>query len=146
MCWWFRGGPVTRDRPESLDETVEYVRRTAPACRQVLSVCTGTFILAPAGLLEGRSCTTHYRRCHLLAAKYPGLKLHDARVVADGKLVSTAGVAVGIDGTLYVIARLLGQERARKAARQIEHRWDFAPVVVAGPPEAGRQEWVQGWA
>lgn len=125
------GGPVTRENQESLAETVAYVKAHAPACRLVLSVCTGAFILALAGLLEGRSCTTHYRRRHLLMAKFPGTHVRYARVVQDGKYVSTAGVAAGIDGALYAVSRLLDTEAARKLAKQLEHPWHSGNVINA---------------
>lgn len=128
------GGPVTRERPETLESAVAYVRRTAAACRLTLSVCTGAFILARAGLLEGRSCTTHYLRRHLLAAQFPGVNLQYARVVSDGKIISTAGVAAGIDGSLFAVSQLFGMEQARKVANAIEHPWDPTQVSYAGAP------------
>lgn len=129
------GGPVTRENPESLAAVVEYVQRTAPECRIVLSVGTGAFVTARTGLLEGRSSTTHYRRRHLLAAKHPGIQLRYSRVVVDGKFISTAGVAAGIDGALYAISRLYGMERARKQAKQIEYPWHSSHVAFASVTE-----------
>lgn len=123
------GGPVTREDPGSLESAVAYVRQTAPGCRVTLTVCTGAFIAARAGILEGRSCTTHYRRRHLLAAQFPGLHLRYARVVVDGKIISTAGVAAGIDGALYTVARLVDMETARKVARGIEYPWHANGVL-----------------
>jgi len=142
------GGPVTREDPQSLAGAVEYVRRTAPECRLVLTVCTGAFIAAQAGLLDGKSCTTHYRRRHLLAAQFPNLRLRYARVVADGKMVSTAGVAAGIDGALFVVSRFFGLERAHKLAKQIEYPWHSSHTVHDGSmvepyefPEESARTW-----
>lgn len=126
------GGPVTRENPEGLGAVVSYVKQVTPGARIILSVCTGAFILARAGLLEGKSCTTHYRRRHLLAAKFPGLRIRYARVVADGKLVTTAGVAAGIDGSLFVLSRLSGLEPARKVAKQIEYHWHSSQILQEG--------------
>lgn len=125
------GGPVTREDPASLERAVEYVRQTAPGARATLTVCTGAFIAARAGLLEGRSCTTHYHRRHLLAAQFPGLHVRFARVVVDGKIISTAGVAASIDGALYTVARLFDMEQARRIAKQIEYPWHSAQVTHA---------------
>ncbi|MFZ5823176.1 MAG: DJ-1/PfpI family protein [Bacillota bacterium] len=125
------GGPVTRENPASLASAVEYVARVASASRVTLTVCTGAFIAARAGLLEGRSCTTHYRRRHLLSAQFPGLHVRFARVVVDGKIISTAGVAAGIDGALYTVARLVSMEAARKLAKQIEYPWHSTHVLHA---------------
>lgn len=135
------GGPVTRENPQSLAEVVAYVKRTAPQCRTVLSVCTGAFILAMAGELEGRTCTTHSRRRHLLMAKHPGVKVRYSRVVHDGKLISTAGVAAGIDGALYAISRLYGMDEARKVARGIEYPWQSSQVTVASAPNEPYYFW-----
>jgi transcriptional regulator GlxA family with amidase domain len=126
------GGPITREDPASLTEPVAYVQRTAPRCRMVLSVCTGAFLMARAGLLDDRSCTTHWRRRHLLAAQFPDVKLRYARVVADGKIVTTAGVAAGIDGSLFTVSRLWGVERAGKLAKQIEYPWHSSHTIHEG--------------
>lgn len=129
------GGPVTREDPESLNAVVEYVRRTAVQCRVIQGVCTGTFILARTGMLDGRSCTTHSRRRHLLAAKFPHVRLRYARVVSDGKYVTTAGVAAGIDGSLFTVSKLLGTDEARKLAKGIEYPWHSAHALHAGTME-----------
>lgn len=139
------GGPVTRENPESLAAAVEYVRRTAPGCKIILSVCTGAFILAEAGLLDGKSATTHYRRRHLLTAKYPHINLRYARVVQDGKIITTAGVAAGIDGSLFAISRLFGMETARKLAKRIEYPWHSTHTVHAGPEDC-MDDTAKAWA
>jgi transcriptional regulator GlxA family with amidase domain len=125
------GGPVARENPAALVAVAEYVKAQYSTCRLLLSVCTGAFILAAAGLLEGRSCTTHHRRRHLLLARHPQVQIRYARVVSDGKIITTAGVAAGIDGALHAVSRLFDMEQARKVARQIEHPWHSSHVVVA---------------
>lgn len=143
------GGPVTRENPDSLTDAVEYVRRTAPECRMLLSVCTGAFIAARAGLLDGKSCTTHSRRRHLLSAQFPTVRLRYARVVADGKMVSTAGVAAGIDGALFVASRFFGLERAHQLAKQIEYPWHSSHIVHDGSmvePYEFAEESARSWA
>jgi transcriptional regulator GlxA family with amidase domain len=125
------GGPITHRDPAATAQVEVYVKRAEPTVRMLLSVCTGAFILARAGLLDGRSCTTHYRRRHLLLAQHPQIDLHYARIVADGKLVTTAGVAAGIDGSLFTVSRLFGMERARKLAKQIEYPWDPSKITYA---------------
>jgi transcriptional regulator GlxA family with amidase domain len=125
------GGPVTRENPASVAPVAEYVKALYGDARLVLSVCTGAFILAMAGLLDGRSCTTHHRRRHLLLARYPQIHMRYARVVNDGKIVTTAGVAAGIDGALFAVSRLFDMDHARKLARQIEYPWHSSHVVQA---------------
>ncbi len=125
------GGPVTREKPESLAAAVAYVAKTAPACRVTLTVCTGSFVAARAGILDGRSVTTHYRRRHLLQAQFPEVHVRFARVVVDGKIISTAGVAAGIDGALYTVSRLFDMETARQIAKAIEYPWHSSHVLHA---------------
>lgn len=139
------GGPVTRENPDSLAAVVAYVRLVGPKCRMVLSVCTGAFILARAGLLDGRSCTTHYRRRHLLAAKFPGIKLCYDRVVVDGTVITTAGVSAGIDGSLVAVSRLFGLERASKLARQIEYPWQGKTVYAGSMSEPHEDDAALAW-
>lgn len=129
------GGPVTRENPEALEASVAFVRRMAPECRVVQGVSTGTFILALAGVLNGRSCTTHYRRRHLLSARFPEVRLRYGRVVTDGKFITTAGVAAGIDGSLFTVSKLLGVDDARRVAKRIEYPWHSAQVLHAGTME-----------
>jgi len=127
------GGAITRENPASLAATVAYVRKVAPSCRLVLGVCTGSFILAMAGQLQGRSCTTHFARRRLLADRFPGVRVVHGRVVTDGKYISTAGVAAGIDGALYMVSRLKGYEEARRVANHIEYPWTGDDVIDAEP-------------
>ncbi|HEY3364228.1 MAG TPA: DJ-1/PfpI family protein [Symbiobacteriaceae bacterium] len=143
------GGPVTRERPESVSDVEEYVRKMAPACRLVLACGTGSFFLARAGMLGGRSCTTHYRRRHQLAAQFPEVNVRYARVVSDGKVITTGGVSAGIDGALFAVSRLEGLERARKLAKQIEYPWHSSHVLhaSAGPePYEFPEESATFWA
>lgn len=140
------GGTVTRENPDSLAATVAYVRKVAPFCRIVLSVCTGSYILAMAGQLHHRTCTTHYLRRKLLADKFPSVRVVSGRVVSDGKFISTAGVAAGIDGALHVISRLNGVEEARRVAEHIEYPWADDEVMDTQPysfPEEGN--WSMAW-
>jgi transcriptional regulator GlxA family with amidase domain len=136
------GGPVTRENPDSLLSSVTYVMRAAPACRLVLSVCTGAFILAMAGQLYGRHATTHFKRRSLLQDTYPEVKLRHARVVDNGKIITTAGVSAGIEGALWAVSRLFGLARAREVAHQIEYAWQPNHVVIVDeyrfPEETGQ--------
>jgi transcriptional regulator GlxA family with amidase domain len=104
---------VTRDR-----ELVQWVARTAPACRRVCSVCVGSFMLAAAGVLDGRRAATHWMHAPLLAARHPGVTVEpDAIFVRDGKIWSSAGVTTGIDLALALIEQDAGREAAMNVAR-----------------------------
>lgn len=97
-----------------------WLRRRAAAARRAGSVCTGTFLMAAAGLLDGRPATTHWRSCDLLAARFPRLRVDaDAIFVRDGKLFSSAGVTAGIDLALALIEEDLGRALAMSVARHL---------------------------
>jgi transcriptional regulator GlxA family with amidase domain len=103
-------------------ETLDWIRRTAASARQVTSVCTGSLLLTRAGLLEGRRATTHWAALDLLASLGGGVTVdRESRVVDDG-VITSAGVASGIDMSFYVVERLLGKAVADETARYIEYR------------------------
>ena len=96
------------------------VRRLAGRSRRVASVCTGAFVLAAAGLLDGRAATTHWARCEELAGTYPELTVDpDAIFVRDGRVSTSAGVTAGIDLALALVEEDLGGECARRAAKAL---------------------------
>lgn len=104
------------------DEVLDWIRRTAAAARQVTSVCTGSLLLARAGLLEGRRATTHWASLDLLDSLDAGVIVErQSRVVDDG-VITSAGVASGIDMAFHIVETLFGREVADETARYIEYR------------------------
>jgi transcriptional regulator GlxA family with amidase domain len=104
---------VTRDV-----ELIKWVAKRAPKCRRVCSVCVGSFMLAAAGLLNGRRAATHWMHTQLLARQYPDVKVEpDAIFVHDGRVWSSAGVTTGIDLALALIEEDSGRETAIGVAR-----------------------------
>jgi transcriptional regulator GlxA family with amidase domain len=100
---------------------LEWIRERAASARQVTSVCTGSLLLARAGLLAGRRATTHWGALDLLASLDPTLTVErDLRVVDDG-IVSSAGVSAGIDMAFFVVESLYGRDVADETARYIEY-------------------------
>jgi transcriptional regulator GlxA family with amidase domain len=100
------------------------IRRFVLACaersRRVASVCSGTYVLAQAGLLDGRRATTHWSRSFDFRRRFPGVRLEADRIyVRDGKLWSSAGITAGIDLALAMIGEDLGEDIARRAAQQL---------------------------
>ena len=92
----------------------------AEAARRVASVCTGAFLLAEAGLLDGRRATTHWAHCAALARRYPAIRVEpDPIFVRDGAVWSSAGVTAGIDLALALVEADLGRTVALAAARQL---------------------------
>lgn len=102
--------------------TLDWIRRVAAGARKVTSVCTGSLLYAKAGLLQGRRATTHWGALDLLASLDPSMTVErELRVVDDG-IISSAGVASGIDMAFYVVECLFGREVADETARYIEYR------------------------
>lgn len=102
-------------------ELVRWVRERSAAATLTASVCTGAFILAEAGLLDGRAATTHWEDVADLRARYPRVDVReDLRWVDEGRIVSSAGIAAGIDMSLHLVARFAGPELARATARQMD--------------------------
>jgi transcriptional regulator GlxA family with amidase domain len=103
--------------------TLDWIRARARAARQVASVCTGSLLLARAGLLAGRRATTHWNALELLGSLDPTLTVErGVRFVEDG-VVTSAGVAAGIDMSFHLVARLCGRGVAEETARYIEYPW-----------------------
>jgi transcriptional regulator GlxA family with amidase domain len=95
-------------------------RRIAPLARRVGSVCNGAFLLAAAGLLDGRRATTHWRWCARLAEEYPTVRVEpDAIFVRDGEVYTSAGVTTGLDLALAFVEQDLGREAALEIARHL---------------------------
>lgn len=102
----------------------QWILSQAQDAQIVLSVCTGAFILAEIGLLDGLKATTWFGATQGLQEKYPSIQvLAGERFVDNGKIITTAGVSAGIDGALHVVERLLGPTIAQKTAQFIEYDW-----------------------
>ncbi len=100
---------------------VQWVRERSVTAALTASVCTGAFILAEAGLLDGKAATTHWEDVPDLRARYPRVNVREGlRWVDEDRIVTSAGIAAGIDMSLHLVARLAGAELARAAARQMD--------------------------
>ena len=101
----------------------EWLRVKARSAEIVMSVCTGALILARAGLLDGLRATTHHQTFAELRAIGPNVEVTETeRFVDNGKMVTAAGISAGIDCSLHVIARLLGEHTADHTARYMEYQ------------------------
>ena len=99
---------------------VRFIGRAARTTRRVGSVCSGTFLLAEAGLLDGRRVTTHWRRADQLAAEYPAVRVDaDPIYIHDGSIWTSAGVTAGIDLALAMVEEDHGAEIAQTIARHL---------------------------
>ncbi|MEO7414998.1 MAG: DJ-1/PfpI family protein [Opitutaceae bacterium] len=102
---------------------LEWLRVKTKRAEIVMSVCTGALVLAKAGLLDGLRITTHHHAVGLLAELAPRATIDaTARFHDNGKIVTAAGISAGIDASLHVIARLLGEPAATATAAQMEYR------------------------
>lgn len=120
--------------------TVDFIRRQALGAQWVTSVCTGAFLLGRAGLLEGKSATTHWAYTHLLPLV--GARHVAERVVEDGNVITAGGVTAGIDFALTLTARYAGEEAARRVQLALEY--DPHPPFDSGTPSAAGEEQTRG--
>jgi len=108
---------------ESGEYTAEYlawVREAASRSRRVASICTGAFVLAAAGLLDGRRAVTHWKFCERLAREYPAVTVAaDPIFLRDGTTYTSAGITAGIDLCLALVEEDHGREAALLVARQL---------------------------
>jgi len=119
--------PGTIDVDAALADTdlVATVGRLGAAAATTTSVCTGSFLLAAAGLLAGRTATTHHEDVAALAERDDvGSTATGVRWVDDGEVITAAGISSGIAFGLHLVDRFAGREMALACARQIEHPWD----------------------
>jgi len=101
-------------------ELVAWLRARARRAERLVSVCTGAFLLAEAGLLDGRRVTTHWAYCATLASKYPAIRVEEDPIfVRDGNVATSAGVTAGIDLALALVEDDLGRDAALDIARHL---------------------------
>ncbi len=113
-------------------ETIAWIRLVASQAQLVVSVCTGSLLLAKAGLLTGRRATTHWGALDLLGQLDPSIQVErELRVVDDG-VITSAGVAAGIDMALSVVAKLHSDDIAEETAHYIEFPWRRQGVASSG--------------
>jgi transcriptional regulator GlxA family with amidase domain len=113
------GGSGVQDASKC-DKTLAFVRAMAKRGVRIASVCSGAYILAEAGLLDGRRATTHWQRTRQFLSLYPKVKLEPDQIfVRDGNIWSSAGITAGIDLALAMVTDDFGDEIARQTARQL---------------------------
>jgi len=112
--------PGGKGRREAMNDplTIRFLRERRPITERFASVCTGAFLLAEAGLLAGRDATTHPRLLDALRA-WPGVRVREERVVDGGDLLTSGGVACGIDLALHLVGTLCGEDAREAVAREM---------------------------
>ncbi len=115
------GGIGTRKEIDNV-ALLDWIRNAAQNAELVLSVCTGALLLGKAGLLDSLETTTHHVAHDLLREIVPSAVVHeDRRFVDNGRVITSAGIAAGIDMSLHVVRRLLGDEVASATAKHLEY-------------------------
>ena len=128
-------GKRSRHMRPDLDPRVRAAFENIKAGTRVMSICTGAFVLAAAGLLDGRPATTHWAWADLFRAQFPDVRLDpDVLYVDDGDVLTSAGVSAGIDLCLHVVRRDHGSDVANRAARR---------AVVAPWRDGGQSQYIE---
>lgn len=103
---------------------LNWIKSVDQGASRVVSVCTGAFLLASAGLLSGLTVTTHWEDIPDLSRRFPDLMvIDDQRWVTSGKYTTSGGISAGIDMSLYLVSQLHSRELADLVARQMEYTW-----------------------
>ena len=124
------GGQGTR-REQTNRRVLDWVAAQAARTPLTTSVCTGAFLLAADGLLDGRRATTHWASLDWLREHHPAVDVRgDLRVVDEGSVITSAGVSAGIDMALHVVRRLHGDAVAAWTARRMEYDWAERSVAA----------------
>jgi transcriptional regulator GlxA family with amidase domain len=114
------GGQGTRSGGEAAEHVTAWLRRHGATAKRITSVCTGAFLLARAGLLDGRRATTHWAYAAALEREFPDVRVDPEPIyVRDGSVVTSAGVTAGIDLALALVEEDIGREAALAVARHL---------------------------
>jgi transcriptional regulator GlxA family with amidase domain len=136
-------GGVTA-RIEAAPVVLAWIRGAATSAQVVASVCTGAFPLALAGLLDGRTATTHWEDQAELQARFPAVTVvNTVRYLDHGPVATSAGVSAGIDLALHLVARLADDQLAEATARQMDYPWTREPLPhrVRNRGTSGLSDW-----
>ncbi|MGE8154430.1 GlxA family transcriptional regulator [Pseudomonas vancouverensis] len=99
---------------------IDYLRASVDTARRTASICSGAFVMAQAGLLDGRRATTHWAYARELQARFPAIKVEEDRIyVVDGSIWTSAGMTAGIDLALAMVEKDQGAELARAVAQKL---------------------------
>jgi transcriptional regulator GlxA family with amidase domain len=149
------GGSRGLNAAMARDDLRRWLRTVTPKTKRFGSVCSGAFVLAAAGLLDGKRVATHWSSCERLARQFPALEVDaDALYVVDGKIWTSAGVTTGIDMALALVEADLGAATANLIARHFVlyarrpgYQSQFSPLLqaqtAAEAPFAALIDWMQ---
>ncbi|WOO37992.1 DJ-1/PfpI family protein [Anaerocolumna sp. AGMB13020] len=107
-------------------ETIDWIRRSFTQVQIMASVCTGAFLLAEAGLLDGKQATTHWMDIDRLEADYPQVRvIRDVKFVDEFPIITSGGISAGINMSFYIVKKLLGLKAAKITAKRMEYDIDL---------------------
>jgi len=116
----------------------DWIQKIYSTTKWTASVCSGSLLLANAGLLDKKECTTHWRRKEQLS-KY-NVTIKNERYIQDGKIITSAGVSAGIDMALYLVSKIAGDQTAKMIQLAIEY--DPKPPFDCGSPDKVPKEMI----
>lgn len=103
-------------------DVLSFIQEQAQKTEMTASVCTGSFLLAEAGLLNGKQAATHWMDIDEMEKKYPEVRMQrDVKYVDEGRILSSAGISAGIELSLHMVGRLCGEEVAKRTAKRMEY-------------------------
>ncbi len=121
------GGWGTRKEVQN-SVLIDWLRVQKEKAQLMASVCTGSFLLAQAGLLDGLEATTHWKSIEKMKIAYPKVQVIQGRrfiVSGQGKIITSAGIAAGIDMSLFLVSELLGYDIGSSTAHHMEYPWKY---------------------
>ena len=117
------GGPGARERSASQESIIHFIQKKKGTAKLIASVCTGSFLLARAGLLDGRRATTHRNRLELFRNEFPAVKVERGKIIDEDEIITAGGVSSGIDLALYLLERWFGRDARLREARRLDGPW-----------------------
>jgi transcriptional regulator GlxA family with amidase domain len=116
------GGVVTAELKK--ENVIHWITTTSAKAKLTASVCTGSFLLAQAGLLDYKRATTHWSDIEEMKSLFPKVTVEDQiRFIDQGPIITSAGISAGIDMALHLVSRLDSEALATATARQMDYRW-----------------------
>ncbi|WP_221568911.1 DJ-1/PfpI family protein [Alkalihalobacillus sp. TS-13] len=116
------GGLGAREREIHNDHVIKWIENEKENVQLMTSVCTGSLLLAKAGLLKGKKATTHWSSLERLKKEFPEVVVqHGVKFVDEGNIVTSGGISAGINMSFHIVKRLLGTEVAKETAKRMEY-------------------------
>ena len=117
------GGPGAREKSNDQETVIRFIKEQKHRAKLIASVCTGAFLLARAGLLDGRRATTHSNRLKLFAEEFPAVTVEKRKIIDEGDIITVGGVSSGVDLALYLLERWFGADARGHEALRLDGPW-----------------------